>query len=144
MHLYLDANILVDVALRRVDGRGSPLWAASTMLLDDIYKGKNVGSVSVLSLYVVYVLVNPRDTRNMDLVAREKLRIFRSFLKVIDFTDDVLEESSRENRLMLEDTIQFIVARKVGAEAIVTRNTRHFSRVKDEIKILTPEELVTR
>jgi len=114
------------------------------MLLDDIYKGKNVGSVSVLSLYVVYVLVNPRDTRNMDLVAREKLRIFRSFLKVIDFTDDVLEESSRENRLMLEDAIQFIVAKKVGAEAIVTRNTRHFSRVKDEIKILTPEELVTQ
>ena len=112
------------------------------MLLDDIYKGKNTGSVSILSLYVVYVLTNPRDTRSMELVAKEKLRIFRSFLKVVDLTDDILEESLRENRLMLEDAIQFMAAKKVGADAIVTRNVRHFSRIKDEIKILTPEELV--
>jgi len=144
LHLYLDANILVDVALRRIDEKGNPLWAASTLLLNEIYKGENRGSISVLSLYVAYVLVNPKDTRNGDIVAKEKLRGFRSFLTVVDLTDDVVEESLKEGRLMFEDAVQFITAKKIGAEAIVTRNIRHFSRVKDEVKIVTPEELVTR
>jgi len=144
LHLYLDANILVDVALRRIDEKGNPLWVASTLLLDEIYKGGNRGSISVLSLYVVYVLVNPKDTRNGDIVAKEKLQGFRSFLTVVDLTDDVLEESLKEGRLMFEDAVQFITAKKIGAEAIVTRDLRHFSRMKDEVKIVTPEELVTR
>jgi len=143
LHLYLDANVLVDVALRRIDERGNPLWVASTLLVDEIYKGKNRGSISALSLYVVYVLVNPKDTRSGDLVAREKLMGFRSFLRVADLTNDIVEESLKERRLMVEDAIQFVTARKVGAEAIVTRNTRHFSRVKDEVKIISPEEMVS-
>lgn len=144
MHLYLDANVLVDIALKRIDEKGAPLWLASTLLLDEIYKGKNRGSTSALSLYVVYVLVNPKDTKSRDLVAREKLRSLRSFLMVADLTDSIMDESLKESRLMIEDAIQFITAKKIGAEAIVTRNIRHFSRVKDEIKIVTPEELVAR
>lgn len=144
MHLYLDANILVDVALKRIDERGTPLWLASTLLVDGIYKGKNRGSTSALSLYVVNVLVNPKDTKSGDLVAREKLRGLRSFLTVVDFTDSILEESLNESRLAVEDAIQFVTARKIGAEAIVTRNLRHFSNVKDDIKIVTPEVLMVQ
>lgn len=144
MHLYLDANVLVDVALKRVDERGKPLWLASTLLLDEIHRARNRGSTSVLSLYVVYVLVNPKDTRSGDLLAREKLRNLRSFLTVADLTANILEDSLKESRLMVEDAIQFITAKSVGAEAIVTRNIRHFSRVKNEIKVVTPEELIAR
>jgi len=142
LHLYLDANVLVDVVLKRIDEKGTPLWLASTLTLDDIHKGKNRGSTSILSIYVVYVLVNPRDTKSGDLLAREKLRSLRSFLTTVDLTDNIVEEALKENRLMVEDAIQFITAKKIGAEAIVTRNIRHFSKVKDEIKIVTPEELV--
>jgi len=144
LNLYLDANVLVDVVLRRIDEKGTRLWLASTLTLDDIHKGKNRGSTSVLSMYVVYVLVNPRDTKSGDLLAREKLRSLRSFLTTVDLTDNIVEESLKENRLMVEDAIQFITAKKIGAEAIVTRNIRHFSKVKDEIKIVTPEELVAQ
>ena len=144
MNLYLDANVLVDVVLRRIDEKGTRLWLASTLTLDDIYKGKNRASTSVLSMYIVYVLVNPRDTKSGDLLAREKLRSLRSFLTTVDLTDNIVEESLKENRLMVEDAIQFITAKKIGAEAIVTRNIRHFSKVKDEIKIVTPEELVAQ
>jgi len=143
LHLYLDANVLVDVVLKRIDEKGKPLWLASTILLDSIYRGKNQGSTSALSLYVVYVLVNPKDTRKRDLVAREKLRVLRSFLKVVDLTDGIIEESLEEKRLMVEDAIQFITAKKIGAETIVTRNIRHFSVIKDEIKVLTPEDVIT-
>lgn len=144
MHLYLDANILVDVAFKRIDERGTPLWLTSTLLVDGIYKGKNWGSTSALSLYVVNVLVNPKDSKSGDLVAREKLRGLRSFLTVVDFTDSILEESLKESRLAVEDAIQFVTARKIGAEAIVTRNLRHFSNVKDDIKIVTPEALMAQ
>ena len=95
-------------------------------------------------MYIAYVLVNPRDTKSGDLLAREKLRSLRSFLTTVDLTDNIVEESLKENRLMVEDAIQFITAKKIGAEAIVTRNIRHFSKVKDEIKIVTPEELVAQ
>jgi len=144
LNLYLDANVLVDVVLRRIDEKGTPLWLASTLTLDDIHKGKNRASTSVLSMYIVYVLVNPRDTKSGDLLAREKLRSLRSFLTTVDLTENIVEESLKENRLMVEDAIQFITAKKIGAEAIVTRNIRHFSKVKDEIKIVTPEELVAQ
>ena len=144
MRLFLDANILVDVALKRVDARGTPLWMASTLLLDEIYKGSHEGSVSVLSLYIVSVLVNPKDTKAGDLLARDKLRGFRSLLKTIDLTDKIIEESLKEHRLMLEDALQFITAQVAEAEAVVTRNVRHFSKVREEIKILTPEDLMAQ
>jgi predicted nucleic acid-binding protein len=63
---------------------------------------------------------------------------------VVDFTDSILEESLNESRLAVEDAIQFVTARKIGAEAIVTRNLRHFSNVKDDIKIVTPEVLMVQ
>lgn len=144
MHLYLDANVLVDVVLKRIDGKGNPLWVASTLLLDEIYKGKNRGSISALSLYVVYVLLNPKDTRSGDIVAREKLWSLRRFLTIVDLTDNIMEESLKERRLTVEDAIQFITAKKIGAEAIVTRNIRHFSTVKDEVKIVTPEDIAAQ
>lgn len=143
MHLFLDANILVDVALRRVNSRGTPLWTTSAILLDDIYRGRHKGSISILSLYIVSVLVNPKDTKTGDLLAREKLRGFRSFLTAVNLTNEIVDESLREMRLRLEDSLQFISARKVEAEAIVTRNVHHFSKVKNEIKLLTPEEAIT-
>jgi len=142
LRLFLDANILVDVALKRVDTRGTPLWMASTLLLNEIYKGSHEGFVGVLSLYIVSVLVNPKGTKAGDLLAREKLRGFRSLLKTIDLTDKIIEGSMKEHRLMLEDALQFITARVAGAEAVVTRNVRHFSRVREEIKIMTPEDLM--
>lgn len=144
MHLYLDANVLVDVVLKRIDGKGNPLWVASTLLLDEIYKGKNRGSISALSLYVVYVLLNPKDTRRGDIVAREKLWSLRRFLTIVDLTDNIVEESLKERRLTVEDAIQFITAKKIGAEAIITRNIRHFSTVKDEVKIVTPEDIAAQ
>ncbi len=142
MRLFLDANVLVDVALKRVDERGTPLWATSTLLLDEIYKGKHQGLTSVLSLYVVYVLVNPRDTKSGDTIARDKLQGFKGFIEVVDLTDSLLEESLAEKRLRFEDALQFVTARSAGAEAIVTRNIRHFSKIKEEIRVLTPEELI--
>ncbi|KPV65541.1 MAG: hypothetical protein AOA65_0049 [Candidatus Bathyarchaeota archaeon BA1] len=143
MHLFLDTNILVDVVLRRVDSKGTPLWTTSAILLDDIYKGRHKGSISILSLYIVAVLVNPRDTKAGDLFAREKLRGLRSFLNAVNLTDKIVEESLRETRLRLEDSLQFISARTAEAEAIVTRNVHHFSKVKSEIKLLTPEEAIS-
>jgi len=144
LRLFLDANVLVDVALKRVDERGTPLWVASTLLLDEIYKGKHQGLTSVLSLYVVYVLVNPRNTKSGDTIARDKLRGFKGFIEVVDLTDSLLEESLAEKRLRFEDALQFVTARLADAEAIVTRNIRHFSKIKEEIRVLTPEELITQ
>jgi hypothetical protein len=74
-----------------VDEKGNPLWVASTLLLDEIYKGKNRGSISILLLYVVYLLVNPKGFRDEGLLTKEKLWGFKSFLKVVDLTDDVVE-----------------------------------------------------
>jgi len=144
MHLFLDANILVDVALRRVDSKGAPLWATSAILLDEILKGHHRGSISTLSLYIVSVLVNPRETKAGDLLAREKLRGFRGFLETVNLTDEIVSESLRETRLRLEDSLQFVSARKVESDAIVTRDIHHFSQVKSEIRILTPEEAISQ
>lgn len=144
MRLFLDANILVDVALKRVDTRGTPLWMASTLLLNEIYKGSHEGFVGVLSLYIVSILVNPKGTKAGDLLARDRLRGFRSLLKTIDLTDKIIEGALKEHRLMLEDALQFVTAQVAGVEAVVTRNVRHFSQVREEIKILTPEDLMAQ
>jgi len=144
MHLYLDANILVDVALKRIDVKGTPLWMASTLLLDWIFKGRHKGSASILSLYILYVLVNPKGTRTGDTIARHKLRGLRTFLQILDLTDGIIADSLEEDRLMIEDALQFITAKRAKADVIVTRDVTHFSAVKDETRIATPEELTTR
>lgn len=142
MKLFIDANILVDVSLRRVGTDGKPLWLPSSLVLDDISKGRHDGYVSVLSLYVVSVLVNPKDTEAGDLLARKRVEGFQSFLNVLDFSFDVVKSALREKRLRLEDAIQYLSAREAAAEAIVTRNNRHFAPVKDEVRVVTPEELL--
>ncbi|MFQ6077398.1 MAG: type II toxin-antitoxin system VapC family toxin [Candidatus Bathyarchaeia archaeon] len=142
MKLFVNANILVDVALRRIGTDGKPLWLPSSLLLNDILKGRHKGYVSALSLYVVSVLVNPRDTEAGDLLARKKVEGFQSFLTVLDFSFNVVRSALREKRLRLEDAIQYLSAKEAAAEAMVTRNKRHFAPVKDEVRLVTPEELL--
>jgi len=143
LHLYVDTDILVDVVLKRIDNKGTPLWVSSTLLLDEIYKGKHEGSASILSFYILSVLLNPKDSKSQDLVVREEIRGFTEFLKIADLTKDILEQSLNEKRLTFEDAVQFKTAKKTGAEALVTRNLHHLSRVKDEVEVLLPEEIVT-
>ena len=142
MRLFLDANVLVDVVLRRVDTKGKPLWFSSTLILDDVSKRKHEGYVSALSLYIVNILLNPTYTKTGDLLAREKVSGFRRFLSVIDFTDSILQQSIEDVRLRVEDAVQFKSAVSAKAEALVTRNVRHFMLVKNEIQILVPENLM--
>jgi predicted nucleic acid-binding protein len=45
---------------------------------------------------------------------------------------------------LFEDALQFHTAEQNGVDTIVTRNVKHFGKVKDEIAVLTPEEFLAR
>jgi len=142
MKLFIDANVIVDVVLRRISSDGKPLWATSLLLLDDIAKGKYEGVTSVLSLYITYVLLNPKKRKRDDVLAKEKIRNLTSILKVVQLSNDILESALRETKLMFEDAIQFFSAKNSSANAIVTRNIKDFKKVMREIRIMTPEEVL--
>ena len=66
-------------------------------------------------------------------------------LEVLPFNADIIDSALADRRFSgFEDAIQFHTAKLNNADTIITRNIRHFRVVKDEIAILTPEELLAK
>jgi predicted nucleic acid-binding protein len=65
-------------------------------------------------------------------------------LNIVDLTKEVIEPAINEVKIKdFEDALQYHSARRT-MKVFVTRNKRHFEKVKDGIEVLTPEEFINR
>lgn len=135
MKLFVDTNIFIDILLDR-----KPFSHYSSL----VYKLCENGLVEG---YIAPITVN-----NIHYICRKAHNIvkIKAFLHKVskDFTIAPMESMTIEkaNSLSMsdyEDALQYAMALQVGAEYLVTRNTKDF-RHMTHIKVYTPEAFIER
>lgn len=132
MILLLDTDVLIDVALDR-----TPHAIAASTLLDRLEQRPGVAFVAWHTLSNFYYLVSP--TRGQDDTKAFLLDMTR-FTSVAPTTTDSLRYAARLTMQDFEDAMQVAAASACGAEVIVTRNLRDYSRAP--IRAATPAALI--
>jgi predicted nucleic acid-binding protein len=133
--VFIDVNIFMDILQKR------DKWGSSLKVLNAIRTGKIIGYISPLTTAISYFL---RRHELSDANARRDLRDSVKGKKILDLgAKHVLAALDDKRFNDFEDALQFHCT-KDNAGTIVTRNKKHFSRISNEIEILTPEEFIKK
>lgn len=134
MKLLIDANILLDVLQKR-----EPHVQASSVIWKLCETEKAKGYVSVLTFAnLVYIMRKELDPKKID-------EILDALSLVFEFVDFNVSDLSRAAELAwndFEDAVQSVMAERIHADYIITRNVRDFARSK--VMAFTPSELIAR
>ena len=136
MKLFLDANILVDIVdSTRVLSQESALLFEVFINHDDRYK---LYTSCDLLTTVYYLTKKPLGRAK----ALQQIKIFNHSIKVIEFGNDEIDEAielmeRNEKYSDLEDTIQYVMARKEKCDYIIT-NDKDFA--SGDVPVLSSKE----
>jgi predicted nucleic acid-binding protein len=132
--ILVDVNVFEDVIRKRVG------WVESSILLDYIRKRKIKGFISALTVAIIYFLRELPDKE-----AREKVKEIIKGFEIVPLTHKIIKQSLEDKRFPdFEDAIQFYSAKEKKIKIIITRNKKHFEKVKKEIKMVTPENFIKK
>lgn len=132
--MLIDANIVLDVLQKRI-----PHYAESSKVWKLCETDQVEGYVSTLSFAnLVYIMRKELTPEGIEEVMK-KLSIIFSFadLKEYDIMDAV-----RMKWGDFEDALQAVIAFRIGADYIITRNVKDFKN--SNVMVLTPEEFLAR
>jgi len=140
MKLFLDANILVDIVdnSRIFSKEGALLFE---MLIDLSDNFALYTSCDLLTT-VYYLTKKPLGKVN----ALQQMKIFNQTINVIAFSNDEIDEaiSLMEKNVKysdLEDTIQYVMARKENCDYIITNDKKFAS---GDVPILSSDEALKK
>lgn len=140
IRVFLDANILIDITYdaRPFSKQSSELYAYMVQNLD---KYELYTSCDLLTT-VYYVLRKQFDNKTV----LDKLKIMNTIIKVIEFGNKEIDEAiylmeKNEKFTDLEDTIQFVMARKERCDYIVTNDKGFYSH---EVPLVSSVEALER
>jgi len=138
--IFLDANILIDIA---DDARPSSHESAKLFrYLIQNSKDFELYTSCDLITSVYYLLKKPLGKAK----SLEQLKIMNSIIKVIEFGNDEIDEAiylmeKDANFSDLEDTIQFVMARKERCDYIITNDQKFYSY---EVPLLSSAEALEK
>ena len=117
--LFLDINIILDVAFERGQGHGPAVEVLSL-----IEAGEAKGFVSAASYPTLfYFLRKHADAKK----AHQFLNDLRKLTKTVDLTDEIINRALLTND-DLEDAIQSVSAEVCGADFLLTRDKEGFKK----------------
>ena len=124
----LDANIVLDVALKRPRFYGD---AAS--IFKKIHEGKVQAFVSATTVSVIFYILQKQSTKE------KALQFLSRLIQVVDVAGidkEIIVDALVSGWNDFEDALQNCAAQKNDIEVIITRNTKDYMQSK--IKIYTP------
>jgi len=132
MKLFIDANVVLDVLLRRME-----FVAASQRVLSLCAMRRHEGGISALSVCnLMYVM-----RRHLPLAdSRNRMRRIVEWLPMIQLGVMDVAIALNEDHPDFEDAVQANCAAQWGAELIVTRDPKGFSHVT--IPVFSPDEFL--
>lgn len=134
MKLLIDANILLDVLQDR-----EPHVQASSVIWKLCETEKAKGYVSVLTFAnLVYIMRKELDPKKIE----EILDALSLIFEFVDFNVSDLSHAAELEWNDFEDAVQSVMAERIHADHIITRNVRDFARSK--VMAFTPSELIAR
>lgn len=128
--MLLDTNILLDAALER-----HPHYGPASAILQRLTQQPGRGFVAWHTIATFYYLV---ARARGDAPARDFIRTMTDFLTVPPTGSDALRYALALPMRDFEDAMQVAAARTAGAQYIVTRNIRDFTR--SAIPAIAPEQ----
>ena len=134
MTALIDANIVLDVLMDRAE-----FYADSSKIWKLCEVGQIDGYISTLTFAnIVYIMRRQLDPDKIS----NLIRMLNLIFEFADFTASDMIRAAELNWNDFEDAIQSVIAKRIGADYIITRNVRDFT--KSEIMAFTPAELLAR
>ncbi|MEA1918846.1 MAG: PIN domain-containing protein [Campylobacterota bacterium] len=134
--VFLDANVLIDIidASRPYSEQSSRLFTA---LVENIERYELFTSCDLMTT-VYYILTKQIEKKEV----LEQLKVLNQIITVVEFGNREIDEAislmQRDKKFQdLEDTIQFIMARKSSCKYIITNDKNFFSH---EIMLLNTNQ----
>ena len=132
MKLLIDSNVVLDVLQNR-----HPNYETSYKVLVMCYDKKLLGYISTLTFAnIVYIM---RKELNSDKIV-ELLEYLKPIFDFVDFKKSDIEQAAKMKWKDFEDAIQYLAAKQIKAQYIVTRNLKDFAL--SEVPAITPDELL--
>ena len=134
MVLLIDANIILDVLLNRPD------YVKDSAMIWKLCETEQMkGYVSTLTFAnLVYIMRKQLDPEKIEDVFHKLNLIF----EFADVSVSDLTHAADLNWKDFEDAVQSVIAERIHADYIITRNVRDFS--KSRVMAFTPPELLAR
>lgn len=134
MKLLIDANILLDVLENR-----EPFVQDSALIWKLCETEQAKGFISTLTFAnLVYVMRKELDPQKIEEIQKKFSLIF----EFADFTAADVSKAADLNWPDYEDAVQSVIAERVHADYIITRNVKDFT--KSKVVAFTPSELIAR
>ena len=132
MKLLIDSNVVLDVLQNR-----HPNYETSYKVLVMCYDKKLLGYISTLTF--ANIVYNMRKELNSDKIV-ELLEYLKPIFDFVDFKKTDIEQAAKMKWKDFEDAIQYLAAKQIKAQYIVTRNLKDFAL--SEVPAITPDELL--
>ena len=134
MVLLIDANIILDVLLNRPD------YVKDSAMIWKLCETEQMkGYVSTLTFAnLVYIMRKQLDPEKIE-------DVFHKLNLIFEFADFSVSDLTHAADLIwkdFEDAVQSVIAERIHADYIITRNVRDFS--KSRVMAFTPPELLAR
>lgn len=134
MRLLIDANILLDVLANR-----QPYVKESELVWKLCETKQADGSISAITfanlIYVMRKHLDPEKIENM-------LEAIEMIFRIEDLTANDLRDAAACHWKNYEDAIQSVIASRINAEYIVTRNAKDYQQ--SSVPALPPREILLR
>ena len=132
MKVLFDTNVVLDALLDR-----DPWAEAAVALFAKVESGELVGHLGATTLTTIYYIASRNKGKNVaDEIMRDLLKLF----EVAPVNRAVLEGALVSGFVDFEDAVLHEAGRSVGADALTTRNPKHFS--KSTLRLYAPDALV--
>lgn len=132
MRVMLDANVVLDVLLRR-----EPFHEPAGQLLSRAERGDIQSYICASVVTTIFNLA--RKVVGLD-QAHRQVRTILSILDVAPVTGAVLQEAADSNMSDFEDAVVAASARQMQVGAIATRNERDFAKAR--VSVYSPASLL--
>ncbi|MEE3453406.1 type II toxin-antitoxin system VapC family toxin [Dialister sp.] len=132
MKILIDANILLDVLQEREQ------FLESSKIIWKLCETEQIeGVISTLTVAnLIYVMRKKLNPETIDMLLTQLFLIFSS----ADLTESDLKRAGCLKWKDFEDSVQSVIAERIGADYIVTRNLKDFTDSK--IRALDPESFL--
>ena len=134
MVLLIDANVLLDIIIKRLEfiKDSSVIWKLCET-------GKVKGYISSLTIAsIVDIMQKEMDPQKIE----EVLSMLSMIFEFTDLCVSDIQQAARMQWNDYEDAIQSATAQRIHADFIITRNIKDFA--KSKILAFTPAELLAR
>jgi predicted nucleic acid-binding protein len=132
--IYVDTDVLLDVALRRV-----PFWIDAASLLNRIAKGEiKAGTTPLVIANCLYIIQRLEDKSSAEAFTESSLLLLEEIPLTFNHQKQALVSSFKDK----EDGFNYFAAIDFGCQAIITRNKSDFQPGK--IPIFTAGEYLEK